>query len=101
MEIVWTNLAKITYFEVIENLNTYWSKKETNHFIKLTNKSLTNIETGKIKHRIVLYHTIRKCVIHKNVSLFYKEDYKNNKIILITFFNNRMNPKSLSKLLKE
>ena len=43
---------------------------------------------------------IRKGKIHKNVSLFYKEDKENNKIYLITFFNNRMNPEALRKLLK-
>jgi len=100
MEVIWTKLAKITYFEIIENLSTYWSKKEIINFKDLTNSFISNIETGIIKHQIVTRNNIRKCIIHKNVTLFYKEDIKNKKIILITFFNNRMSPKILIKLLK-
>jgi len=44
---------------------------------------------------------VHKGAIHKNVSLFYREDRKNNKIYLITFFNNRMNPKTLKELLNK
>lgn len=40
---------------------------------------------------------IQKVVIHQNVSLYFR--IENQKIYLITFFNNRMNPETLNKLL--
>lgn len=100
MEIIWTRLANTTYKEVFENLERRWTKKEMRNFRDLTNNLLE-----KVKNKQVIYPFankklgIRKGNVHKNVSLFYKEDIKNNKIYLITFFNNRMNPKSLNKLL--
>lgn len=70
-------------------------------------KDLTNGLLEKIKKdQVVTTYAneklgVRKGVIHKNVSLFYREDRKNNKIYLITFFNNRMNPDILKNLLKK
>ena len=102
MEIVWTKLAKITYIEVLENLKKRWTKKEMKNFKDLTNELLEKVKSNQVVH---LYANeklcVRKGVVHKNVSLFYREDRKNNKIYLITFFNNRMNPKTLKELLKK
>ncbi len=102
MEIVWTKLAKITYFEILENLRKRWTKNEMKHFKDLTNELLIRITEEQVVYSCVNENLgIRKGVIHKNVSLFYKEDRKNNKIYLITFFNNRMNPDTLKELLKK
>lgn len=100
MEIIWTKLAKFTYFEIIENINNYWNKNQSKNFVNLTKNQITNIESGVIKNKLI-NNQIRKCIIHKNVSLYYIEDKKNHKIILITFYNNRMNPKTLLTLLNK
>lgn len=102
MEIVWTKLAKITYKEILENLKRRWTKKELKNF-----KSYTEQTIDKIKSQQIIWSyaneklEIRKVKIHKTVSLFYKEDDVNQKIYMITFFNNRMNPKTLKKLLRD
>lgn len=101
MEIIWTRLANITYREVFENLDWRWTKKEMIRFRDLTDEVLEKIKTEQVIHPFANETLgIRKAKIHKNVSLFYKEDKENNTIYLITFFNNRMNPKTLKKLLK-
>ena len=101
MEIVWTKLANVTYKEVFENLEVRWTKKEMRDFRDLTNELLEKVMNNQIVHPFVNKKLgIRKGKVHKNVSLFYKEDRENEKIYLITFFNNRMNPKTLNKLLK-
>ena len=102
MKIVWTKLAKITYIEVLENLKKRWTKKEMKSFNDLTNTLLEKVKKEQVVYPFVNEKLgIRKGVVHKNVSLFYKEDRKNDKIYLITFFNNKMNPKTLKKLLKQ
>lgn len=72
MEIVWTKLAKITYFEVLENLKKRWTKKEMKSFKGLTNGLLEKIKKDQV---VTTYANeklgVRKGVIHKNVSLFY------------------------------
>ena len=71
------------------------------NFKNLTNKLLEKIKNEQVAHSFANEKLgIRKGMVHKNVSLFYKEDRKSNKIYLITFFNNRMNPKTLKKLLQ-
>ncbi|WP_142785242.1 hypothetical protein [Changchengzhania lutea] len=76
--------------------------KEIKTFKDLTNGVLEEIKNRRVTH---LYANealgIRKGLVHKNVSLFYKEDRENNKVYLITFFNNRMNPETLRTLLKK
>lgn len=101
MEIIWTRLANITYKEVFENLEWRWTKKEMRNFRDLTNDLLEKVKNKQVVHPFANEKLgIRKGKVHKNVSLFYKEDIENNKIYLITFFNNRMNPEALRKLLK-
>jgi hypothetical protein len=100
MEIVWTKLAIITYKEILENLKVRWTKKELRALKELTNDALI-----KIKNKQIVFSNankdleVRKIVLPKNVSLFYKVD--NNTIYLITFFNNKMNPESLIDLLNQ
>jgi hypothetical protein len=100
MEIIWTKLANITYLEILHNLNQRWTKKEMKDFKILTNNLLDKVKNKEVTHLFANKKLgIRKGVVHKNVSLFYKEI--DNKIYLITFFNNRMNPNTLKDLLKK
>ena len=102
MKIVWTRLARITYLEVLENLKEQWTLKEIKSFYNLTNNLLEKIKNGQIKCPFVNQKLgIKKGIVHKNVSLFYKEDLDNKTIYLVTFFNNRMNPKTLKNLLNK
>jgi hypothetical protein len=86
----------------MENLKLNWTKKEMTSFKNLTNDLLGKIQSEQI---VCPYANkklgIKKGVVHKNVSLFYKEDRVNEKIYLVTFFNNRVNPKTLNKLLRQ
>tara|TARA_R100000935_G_C2786166_1_gene143850 strand:+ start:236 stop:517 length:282 start_codon:yes stop_codon:yes gene_type:complete len=91
-------MARITYLEILENLQKYWTEKELQNFHRLTEKNLIQIATGEIIHSLI-YPEIRKVIIYPNISLFYKIDEKENCIYLITFFNNRMNPELIKKLL--
>ncbi|MBG7612037.1 hypothetical protein IU405_07225 [Polaribacter sp. BAL334] len=100
MEIIWTRLANNTFTEIFENLDFRWTKKEMKEFRNLTDSMLENIKNEKISHSIIIKRLeIRKAVLHRNVSLYYKIDRENNKIYVLTFFNNRMNPRTLQKLL--
>lgn len=75
-------------------------KKRNESYRDSTNNVLDKIKNGSVSYPLVNKKlNIRKAKIHKNVSLFYKEDNENSRIFLITFFNNRMNPKTLKKLL--
>ena len=100
MAIIWSRMAKITFFEIIENLNKNWTEKEVLHFKELTDDIFQLIKDDKVSFSLVVHRSlIRRVKIHANVSLFYKQDEERN-IILITFFNNKMDPNLLKRLLR-
>ena len=100
MAIIWSRMAKITFFEIIENLNKNWTEKEVLHFKELTDYIFQLIKDDKVSFSLVVHRSlIRRVKIHANVSLFYKQDEERN-IILITFFNNKMDPNLLKRLLR-
>ena len=99
MEIIWTKLARITYDEVLENLKDRWTFREMIAFYELTDEVIQKIKQNEVEFPDVSSQfKVKKAIIHTTVSLYFKR--QNDKIYLITFFNNRMNPKTLSKLLK-
>jgi len=77
-------------------LEEEWSTKVKHEFISKLDKSLKQIqnlpdsfpESEKIRG-------LRKCVLTKQTTLFYK--YSETTIDVITIFDNRQNPKSLKK----
>lgn len=101
MEVVWSKLAVITYKEILENLYFHWTLKEMRSFRDLTQNLLDKIKTQQISCPLINDKLgIRKAVIHKNVSLYYRADISAQTIYVITFFNNRMNPEILKTFLK-
>lgn len=86
MEVVYTRLAKITYLEILKNLDKRWTKKEVKHFIILTNELLDKIKNNQIICPVINEKwKIRRGVIHKNVSLFYIQTHKKEKYIYLPF----------------
>jgi len=77
-------------------LEEEWSTKVKHEFVLKLDKSLKQIqklpdsfpESEKIRG-------LRKCVLTKQTTLFYK--YSETTIDVITIFDNRQNPKSLKK----
>ena len=102
MEVVWSKLAVITFKEIFENLRFRWTVKEMRSFRELTQNLLHKIKTQQITCPVINEKlAIRKAIVHKNVSFYYREDISARKIYIITFFNNRMNPETLKKFLRE
>jgi plasmid stabilization system protein ParE len=81
-------------------LEAKWSTQVKHDFVQKLDKSLNQIqklpdsfpESEKIKG-------LRKCVVTKQTSIFYKYSEKNVDIVAI--FDNRQNPKTLKKEPKE
>ena len=96
MEIIWSAKARITFFKVLDYLEKNWSQRE---IIQFYNRTEIVIKTIKLNPGIFpisqKYKQTRKALIDKNNSFFYQVDNENNKIYLLTFFDNRQNPKNL------
>lgn len=96
MEIIWSAKAKITFFNVLGYLKMNWTTKEIIKFNLRTEIVLNAIKRNPGIFPISEKHKeIRKAIIDKNNSFFYEVDSYNNKIYLLTFFDNRQNPDNL------
>ena len=96
MEIIWSARARITFFKVLDYLEKNWSQKEIIQFYNRTEIVLRTIQMNPgifpVSHR---NKQLRRTLIDKNNSFFYQVDSYTNKIYLLTFFDNRQNPKNL------
>jgi plasmid stabilization system protein ParE len=87
MEIIWSNQAKISYEKIIDFILAQWSVEVALTFESLTNNLLDNLKQNENLCPVSKKSRLRKCVIHRNVSLIYKVVKPN--IELVTFIDNR------------
>lgn len=96
MKIVWSNQARKDYFTVLDYLYENWGINEVKTFVKKTEDILkvikkypqTFIESSKKRN-------VCKGFVTKHNSVFYKVNDNKKEIILLTFWDNRQNPKKL------
>jgi mRNA-degrading endonuclease YafQ of YafQ-DinJ toxin-antitoxin module len=87
MKIIWSKQAKKSYEKIIDNLLEEWPFDIALKFENLTNSTLDNIKNNKSLCPKSQQTQLRKCIIHKNVSLIYRIEKSN--IELVTFIDNR------------
>lgn len=94
--IKWSDEAIETFDNNIQFLHEQQTDREIINFVKTTNEKIGNIGMNpKIYKRSEKDPTIRKCGINKNISLFFKYFPDKQEVILLSFWNNRRNPKDL------
>jgi len=98
MEVIWTSKARITFFGVLDYLDKNWTRNEMIQFNQRTHIIINAIRKNPgIFPASAKYKEVRRAVIDKNNSLFYKIDDTAKKIYLLTFFDSRQNPEKLNK----
>jgi plasmid stabilization system protein ParE len=96
MNVIWSAEAKTTFLNVIDYLNENWTKKEMIQFNQRTQITLTAIQKNPgIFPASLKNKKIRKAIVDKNNSFYYKIDHYQQEIHLLTFFDCRKNPKKL------
>ncbi|MEX1192129.1 MAG: type II toxin-antitoxin system RelE/ParE family toxin [Brumimicrobium sp.] len=85
--IVWSDEAKKTYEAVIDDLLKKWPINVALDFEEKTNNLLDILLDNKQLCQPTKHKRLRKCVIHKNVSLIYKINRR--KIEIVTFIFNK------------
>ncbi len=95
-EIVWSPAAEKDLENISEYLNNKWNSKVALSFINKIEKSTLLISNNpRIFSLINKKLGIRKCVVTKHNSLFYREN-SSNRIEIIRLFDNRQHPKKLT-----
>ncbi|QGY46584.1 type II toxin-antitoxin system RelE/ParE family toxin [Maribellus comscasis] len=96
MEVIWSSQAKITWFNILDYLDKNWTKREIKQFIQRTEIIIRTIKKNPgIFPNSLRYKNVKKAVVDKNNSFFYQVDKKEQKIYILTFFDNRQNPERL------
>lgn len=90
LTIYWSKRADKKFDEIISFLNDEWGETVTKTFVRKVYDFLEILqvfpEIGSLESK---ENNIRGFVIVKQLTLFYK--IKNDKIVLLNFFDNRMN----------
>jgi hypothetical protein len=91
----WNKLARLYYYQNISYLLQNWSEKEAQNFIDKVFEIETMLAKGNIDFQNTDREGIKRCVINKQISLFYRViDEKTIEFLL--FWNNNQNLKNLN-----
>lgn len=88
----WNKLARRDYYENISFLLQNWSEKEAQSFIDKVWEIENLLAKGNIDFQDTNRKNIKRCVIDKHISLFYRLT-KGNKVELLRFWNYARNLK--------
>lgn len=93
-QIIWSPQANQTYLLILEYLQKKWTEREINNFIERTEKVLFFISQNPLLYRYSKQNDSYKCVVTEQTSLIYQ--IKQDKVELLSFWDNRQDPKKLN-----
>ncbi|MFH0756281.1 MAG: type II toxin-antitoxin system RelE/ParE family toxin [Bacteroidota bacterium] len=93
-EVHWNKLARSDYYQNIDFLLRKWSEKEAQEFIDEVDDIEFILKQGKVEFQGTEVEDVKRCVIRRQISLFYKVIDKHN-VELLRFWNNYQDPESL------
>ena len=92
-EITWSFDAINTYNSVIDYLQNEWTDKEVMNFANRTREKLQIIQLQpKIGRLVNKKLHIRRTLVHKKTTLFYRYRPNKKELELLLFWNNLQNP---------
>jgi plasmid stabilization system protein ParE len=97
MKVSWTPTARKTYFKILDYLEISWTEKELQNFIDEVDQVIKHI--AKDPHMYEASRkkkNVRKGFITKHNTLYYRIKPRKKELELITFWDNRQDPKRLA-----
>jgi plasmid stabilization system protein ParE len=95
--IIWSPLSENDFIDILDYLKENWDDKVVEGFIELISSSLSQISINP-KQYPVIYKSkkIRKCVLTKHNTLFYRD--RKDCVDILRIFDTRQDPKKLVKM---
>lgn len=87
-------MARLDYYDNIEFLLSEWSEKDAQEFIDEVDKTEFILKQENVDFQNTDMPAIKRCVICRQITLFYKVMDKKN-IEFLRFWNNYQNDKKL------
>jgi plasmid stabilization system protein ParE len=93
--IEWSPLAEHDFANILEYLNKNWDEKVTNNFIDLTEEVIRQISVNPRQFPVIYKkEKIRKCVLTKHNTLFYRDS--KSRIDILRIYDTRQDPKTFT-----
>jgi plasmid stabilization system protein ParE len=93
-QVIWSPLAENDFSSILQYLQDNWESKVVSIFIEVTDKLISQIVINPKQFPVIRKsEKIRKCVITKHNTLFYRE--RKDYIDILRIFDNRQDPKKL------
>jgi plasmid stabilization system protein ParE len=93
--IIWSPSSEDDFTNILEYLNENWDEKVIQGFIEITTSALSHISNNPKQFPLVnRVEKIRKCVLTKQNTLYYRE--RKDSIDILRIYDNRQDPNKLS-----
>jgi len=93
-QIIWSPLSEKDFENILDYLKSNWDKKVVEKFIDITDQLIYQISINPKQYPIInKSKRIRKCVITKHNTLFYRD--RKDFIDVLRLFDTRQDPKKL------
>jgi Plasmid stabilization system protein len=94
-QIIWSPLAEGDFEKILDYLDKNWEKKVAAHFVELTENLINQISLNPRQFPICYKRkNVRKCVLTKHNTLFYRDTRFNIQILRI--YDTRQDPDTLT-----
>jgi len=94
-QIIWSPRAENDFANILDYLDKNWDRKVASNFINLTENTLNQISINSKQFPICYYKKkVRKCVLTKHNSLFYRDSRSSVQILRI--YDTRQDPDTLT-----
>ncbi|MBI4647644.1 MAG: type II toxin-antitoxin system RelE/ParE family toxin [Bacteroidia bacterium] len=94
-KVKWNSFAKADYYDNIDYLLKKWTEKEAQLFINEVDEIIYILEQGTVEYQNTDYPNIKRCLVCKQITLFYRI-IDNQNIELLRFWNNYQDDKKLT-----
>lgn len=94
VQIIWTELARLEYWENIEYLEREWTLNDVYSFMDKTGDLIGLLAKKNLTFKPTNYEGIFQVTVTKQITLFYRI-LENKDIELLRFWNNYQEPKKL------
>jgi plasmid stabilization system protein ParE len=93
-QIIWSPLSETDFSTILEYLQKNWNNRIVLRFLEITNKIIRQISLNPKQFPIIQKRKkIRKCVITKQNSIYYRE--RKEYIDILRIYDNRQDPRKL------
>jgi plasmid stabilization system protein ParE len=81
--VIWSPVARITYYQILEYLEQNWTTKEIENFINRVEYVVQHIRKNPFQYPASKEKSVHRCVVAKQISLFFR--LKGSDIELLVF----------------